>query len=509
MPFATEIRPVPGPLTDSAADLLALPISAGSGEPVVAVPGRGDLPADLAARLPAPLPELVAHYDFTGRPGETVEFPIALDRGLVRFALVGVGDLGARDLRKAGAALARLARGRQHAAVVVPGERVGERDQGHHAADGAGLTAFVEGVLLASYTFSLAAEPKKPRPVPLVELVSDDPDRHRAAVDRGRVLAGATALARDLVNTPSAEKDPAWLAARAQEAAGAAGLAVKVWNEADLEREGFGAILAVGRGSARPPRLVRVEYRPENPDRHVVLVGKGITFDTGGLSLKPNDNMKLMKTDMSGAAVVLGVLSALAELGSPVRVTGLLAIAENAFSGSAQRPGDVITTYGGRTVEVLNTDAEGRLVLADAMDYAVAELAPDCIVDVATLTGAAKLALGTGIGALFGTDDGLAAQLVEAGERSGEALWRMPLVEEYRETLRSRVADLANIGTKPEFGRPGATEAALFLREFTGGVPWAHLDIAGPGRSMADNAELTKGGTGFGTRLLLRWLTER
>ncbi|RCV55846.1 leucyl aminopeptidase [Marinitenerispora sediminis] len=504
MPFATEIRPVPGPLIDSAADLLALPVAAGSSDqPAAVASAAGAVPADLAARLPGPLPDLIAHYEFAGRPGETVEFPVDLGRGLVRFALVGVGDLGARDLRRAGAAFARSARGRERAAIALPA--------GGAAGSGAGdeaLTAFVEGALLAGYTFSLAAEPKRPRPVPLVELVADDPGRHEAAVARGRILAGATALARDLINTPSAEKDPAWLAARAEEVAGAAGLAVEVWDEADLERDGFGAILAVGGGSARPPRLVRVEYRPENPERHVVLVGKGITFDTGGLSLKPNDNMKLMKTDMSGAAVVLGVLSALAELGSPVRVTGLLAIAENAFSGGAQRPGDVITTFGGRTVEVLNTDAEGRLVLADAMDYAVAELAPDVIVDVATLTGAAKLALGTGIGALFGTDDELVARLVAAGERSGEALWRMPLVEEYRATLRSRVADLANIGTSADFGRPGATEAALFLREFTGGVPWAHLDIAGPGRSMAESAELTKGGTGFGTRLLLRWLTE-
>ncbi|GAA3722560.1 leucyl aminopeptidase [Spinactinospora alkalitolerans] len=505
MPFATEIHPVAGDLADSAADLLALPVRAGDDGPVVVTDGAGPDPADLDARLPAPLTELLAHYDVKGGAGQIVEFPADLGRGLVRLVLLGVGAATPRDLRSAGAALARAARGRNRVATTAAllGDGTGDAR--------AGLTAFVEGALLASYTFSLAAEPKGPRPVPVVELAVAGADagseEFAEPVRRGRALARATALARDLINTPSAEKDPAWLAARAEEVAGEAGLAVSVWDEADLERGGFGAILAVGRGSVRPPRMVGIRYEPENPDSHVVLVGKGITFDTGGLSLKPNDNMKLMKTDMSGAAVVLGVLSALAELGSRVRVTGLLAIAENSFSGSAQRPGDVLTTYGGRTVEVLNTDAEGRLVMADAMAYAVAELAPDALVDVATLTGAAKLALGTGIGALFATDDTLAGALLDAGERSGEALWRMPLVEEYRDTLNSPVADLANIGTNSAYGHPGATEAALFLREFTGGLPWAHLDIAGPGRSMSEEAELTKGGTGFGTRLLLRWLS--
>ncbi|GAB3207756.1 leucyl aminopeptidase [Marinactinospora thermotolerans] len=500
MPFATEIRPVRGDLVDSAADLLALPVRGGEA-PAVVRDGIGLEPAALDARLPAPLADLVAFYDLAGRPGETVELPVDLGRGLVRLVLLGVGDATAGHLRKAGATLARLAKGRERVATTV-----GALGDGSVEAEAA-LTAFTEGVLLASYTFSLRSEPKKPLPVPAVDVLGADPEDIRRPIDTGRVLAEATALARDLINTPSAEKDPAWLAARAEEVAVRVGLTATVWDESALARDGFGAILAVGAGSSRPPRLVRLDYAPEGADRHVVLVGKGITFDTGGLSLKPNDNMKLMKTDMSGAAIVLGVMSALAELGVPVRVTGLLAIAENSFSGSAQRPGDVITAYGGRTIEVLNTDAEGRLVMADAMAYAVRHLAPDTIVDVATLTGAAKLALGTGIGALFATDDGLADALRGAGEGSGETVWRMPLVEEYRDALRSPVADLANIGTKRDYGNPGATEAALFLQEFVGDVPWAHLDIAGPGRSMAEEGVLTKGGTGFGTRLLLRWLS--
>ncbi|GAA1437531.1 hypothetical protein GCM10009602_03500 [Nocardiopsis tropica] len=300
------------------------------------------------------------------------------------------------------------------------------------------------------------------------------------------------------------------MAARARDVAADKGLQVRVWDEKDLENDGFGAILGVGQGSSRPPRLVQLSYTPENPAAHVVLVGKGITFDTGGLSLKPNDNMSLMKTDMSGSAIVLAVLSALAAVGAAVRVTGLLALAENAFSGDSTRIGDVLTTYTGTTVEVLNSDAEGRLVLADAMGYAVGELAPDVLVDVATLTGAAKVALGTGTGALYSNDEELAAQLEEAGRASGEPLWRMPLTEEYVPTTKSRVADLANIGTRGrDFGPAGATDAALFLREFAGDVPWAHLDIAGPGRSMKESGLLSKGGTAFTTRTLLRWLADR
>ncbi|HIY40757.1 MAG TPA: leucyl aminopeptidase family protein, partial [Candidatus Nocardiopsis merdipullorum] len=308
----------------------------------------------------------------------------------------------------------------------------------------------------------------------------------------------------------SQTKTPQWMVERAGEVARDNGLQVTVWDEQALQEQGFGAILGVGRGASRPPRLVQLSYVPENPSAHVVLVGKGITFDTGGLSLKPNDNMSLMKTDMSGSAIVLGVLSALHAVGSGVKVTGLLALAENAFSGDATRIGDVLTTYTGTTVEVLNSDAEGRLVLADALGYAVTELEPDLLLDVATLTGAAKLALGTGMGALYSNDDDLAAELETAAKASAEPLWRMPLTEQYTETTRSRVADLANIGTKgTEFGPAGATDAALFLREFTGDLPWAHLDIAGPGRSTKESGLLSKGGTAFATRTLLRWLADR
>lgn len=492
MPFATEIGPVPGTLAESAADLLVLPMSAEGGA------SAGSTESGLTGVLPAPLDDLFAHYALTGKPGETAQFPVPRDEGLVRLALLGVGTGSPDDLRKAGAALARVARGRRRVAFAWP-------EAGEEAA-----TAFAEGALLASYTFTLKSEktPESKRPAPRIDVVGGEGVAD--ALDRGVHLATATALARDLINTPSRSKTPEWMAERAGEVARDSGLQVTVWGEEELREQGFGAILGVGRGSPRPPRLVQLSYTPENPSAHVVLVGKGITFDTGGLSLKPNDNMSMMKTDMSGSAIVLGVLSALRAVGSGVRVTGLLALAENAFSGDATRIGDVLTTYTGTTVEVLNSDAEGRLVLADALGYAVTELKPDLLVDVATLTGAAKLALGTGMGALYSTDDGLAAELEKAGAASAEPLWRMPLTEEYAETTRSRVADLANIGTKgTDFGPAGATDAALFLREFTGGLPWAHLDIAGPGRSMKESGLLSKGGTAFATRTLLRWLADR
>jgi len=235
-----------------------------------------------------------------------------------------------------------------------------------------------------------------------------------------------------------------------------------------------------------------------------VLVGKGITFDTGGLSIKPKDNMMLMKRDMTGAGVVMAVMGALADVDCPVHVTGLLPLAENSVGGNSIRPGDVLRHYGGRTTEVTNTDAEGRLVLADAMAYAVSEIEPDAIVDVATLTGAIKIALGQKTGGYFANDDALADVLRASSLAAGEPLWRMPLDDEYEERLASKVADADNSA-----GVPGAITAALFLQHFVGGLPWAHLDIASVGDAPKDEHEYTKGATGFGARALLHWLELR
>jgi leucyl aminopeptidase len=466
---------------------LAVPVP--QGEPERAVSG-------LQPFLTAPVADVLSAFEVTGRPGEVAQAAAAPGTGIRRVLLIGLGDATPADMRKAGAALGRrAAAGRRVVTTAVLGQPAGQAQ------------AFAEGILLGSYRFTLATSANSDREPAAVQVLVGEADGGARAVERAAIMARAVALARDLANMPSALKSPEWLAAEAVRIAAVSGLSVRVTEPGELAAEGFGGLLGVGSGSVRPPRLIELSYEPPGWDRHVVLAGKGITFDSGGLSLKPNDNMKLMKTDMAGGAAVIAAMSALGRLGARARVTGLVAAAENMPSGSALRPGDVITHYGGTTTEVLNTDAEGRLVLADALAYAVARLDPDVILDIATLTGSARVALGTTLGALYATDDALASDLVAASAAAGEPLWRMPLVEDYRDALDSPVADLANIPHTSSRPRAGSIDAALFLREFTGGLPWAHLDIAGAARSTADEGEQAKGATGFGTRALLRWLT--
>jgi leucyl aminopeptidase len=471
--------------------LIAVPVRSPEGTSPGPVPGAGASSLDGYLGLSAA--QVIASAELTGRAGETTQTVIRLGTEPCTVVFLGVGDASPGALRRAGAALARrLPAGRTALTTAV----LDESDEG--------VQAFTEGVLLGSYQFTMksadssAAEPGE------IRVLLAGPDSRAALVGRATTIAGAVALARDLSNTPSMIKTPEWLAAEAAAVASEHGLSSRIWREAGLAAGGFGGLLGVGSGSAHPPRLIQLSYQPDQADRHVVLIGKGITFDSGGLSLKPNDGMKTMKTDMAGGAAVIGAMSALGRLGVRARVTGLVAAAENMPSGTAMRVGDVLTQYGGQTVEVLNTDAEGRLVLADALAYADDALAPDLVVDLATLTGAARVALGSSVAALFATDDELAAALLDSGTASGERLWRMPLAEDYRDGLDSPVADLANVARAA--GRAGSIDAALFLREFTGGRSWAHLDIAGAARATADDGENTKGATGFGTRLLLRWL---
>jgi leucyl aminopeptidase len=483
--------PAGGPL---AAHLAAVTGGAGDGEDIV-VAVQGVETAGLDPYLGGPAADVLAACDATGKAGDVT--PVAMRAGDKprRLLLLGLGDESAADMRKAGAALGRRAapeRGMLAAAALgQPAESV---------------RAFAEGLLLGSYRFSLASgAARETGPSQVRILVPAGDQEATAAVSAARAVAEAVGLARDLANMPSSRKTPAWLAGEAARVAAASGLTVRVREPGELAAEGFGGILAVGAGSAQPPCLIELGYHPPGARTHVVLAGKGITFDSGGLSLKPNDGMEAMKTDMAGGAAVIAAMSALAELGATARVTGLIAAAENMPSGSAMRPGDVITHFGGRTTEVLNTDAEGRLVLADALAYAGTALEPDVVVDLATLTGAARVALGGVLGALYASDDALAGALLAAGRHSGEPLWRMPLADDYGDALDSPVADLANV---PHSSRPraGSIEAALFLREFTGGRPWAHLDIAGAARFS--DGDQGKGATGFGTRLLLRWLSE-
>jgi leucyl aminopeptidase len=483
VPVETQLRSATGRLSQVAvaqeAEVLAVPVGSGPVAPA----------AEIAEALPFTLDELLTLHEAKGEPGEIVATQVRLGGQIRELLLYGVGDASPSALRRAGAALARRGKGRTTMVAGVPAGDLG---------------AFVEGALLGSYEFKIGAPAKRRALGTLVIMTEAGPEADADALERGTIVAQATALARDLTNTPSVDKCPSWLAERARELAADHGLTVRVRDEGELLAEGFGGLIAVGSGSSRPPRLIELSYDPGNTTKHVVLVGKGITFDTGGLSLKPNEGMKAMKTDMAGGGVVMAVMSALWSAGVGVRVTGLIAAAENMPSGSAMRPSDVIEHYGGKTSEVLNTDAEGRLVLADALAYADAVLEPDVVVDIATLTGAAKVALGLKHGALFATDDSLAEALIDAGKESNELLWRLPLVEDYRAAIESDVADVANIG-RQGFGG-GSITAALFLREFAGDRPWAHLDVAGPARSASDEGAISKGATGFGTRLLLEWL---
>ncbi len=491
----------------------------GSCEPadivVVPVGADGEVIADdaLDATLAVPAKEIVSSAQLTGKAGQHAQAVVRVGDATVKVVFMGFADRSAAALRKAGGELGRMLRSGETAVTAAVADLPPDL-----------VRAFAEAVILGSYRYSekSAADGEQVEPARLRLLGGDGATPEalqpgagaatqsgsglavRSAVGDAAIFASAAALARDLSNTPSVRKSPQWLADAAVAAVAGQPIACRVRDERELTEAGFGAILAVGSGSDRPPRLIELRYEPDGAQRHVVLVGKGITFDSGGLSLKPNDGMKAMKTDMAGGAAVIAVMSALARLGVSVAVTGLVAAAENMPSGAAYRPGDVVTAFNGRTIEVLNTDAEGRLVLADAIAYANAELAPNQIVDVATLTGAARIALGGSRAALYATDDALAAELIQAGEASGERLWRMPLADDYRRDLDSPVADLANV-SRGEAGA-GSVVAALFLREFAGATPWAHLDIAGAARCGSDDGELTAGATGFGTRLLLSWL---
>ena len=419
--------------------------------------------------------------------------------------LTGVGSVGrsgpdAETLRRAAGAAVRELVGVTHVALALPG------------ADAAHAAAVAEGALLGAYSYRTyrgrtAAEHKAPvEKLELVTALTRDKDL-KAAVARAHVLAAAVGATRDLVNCPPVDLYPAEFAQRALDQAKDLPVKVTVLDEKQLAKGGYGGIVGVGQGSSRPPRLVKVAYAPRGAKQHVALVGKGITFDSGGLSIKPAAGMETMKLDMAGAAVVLQTVLAVARLGLPVRVTAWLAIAENMPSGTAQRPSDVLTTYGGRTVEVLNTDAEGRLVLADAL-VAASEENPDLVVDIATLTGAQMVALGNRVAAIMAPDDDVRARVKAAADTAGEQFWPMPLPPELRASMDSQVADIANIGDR--FG--GMLVAGLFLQEFVGRVdgkedgdllPWAHLDIAGPAFSDSPHGYTGKGGTGIGVRTLL------
>ncbi|MFD6028724.1 leucyl aminopeptidase [Streptomyces griseoluteus] len=495
---ALTLKPAaaPGPRADAIVIGVA---KAGTG-PVVA-PGAQAVDQAYDGGLAGVLKTLGA----SGAEGELTKLPApaGLDTPLV--VAVGLGaepeaDAGydAEALRRAAGVAARGLSGTKKASFALP-------------VDGPGaLAAIAEGVLLGAYAFDAYKESSKDDKAkdesgPLGEAVllggEEDEAGHQAAVDRARAVGEELNRARDLVNTPPNDLNPEAFAAIAQAAADEHGLTVEVLDEQALKEGGYGGILGVGAGSASPPRLVKLAYRHPEADKHLAYVGKGITYDSGGISLKPAGHNETMKCDMAGAAAVFAAVVAAARLGLKVNVTGWLALAENMPSGSATRPGDVLRMYSGKTVEVLNTDAEGRLVLADALWAASAE-EPDAIVDVATLTGAMVLALGNRTFGIMANDDAFRTSLHEVAEESGEPAWQMPLPEHLRKGMDSPVADIANMGER----MGGGLVAGLFLREFVGeGITWAHLDIAGPAFNEGGPFGYTpKGGTGTAVRTLVR-----
>src|ERR671913_212166 len=437
---------------------------------------------------------------FTGKPGQTCVLPGSDGQVVVALGLGAEADASVATYRRAAAALARAADKQTHLAIDVL-DSVPEGVERPAVAQ-----AVAEGVLLGAYRYTALKSDPEPSHIESLTVVATGGKRVQASLDRGRTVGEAVRIARDLVNQPGGMLTPVAFAARAEELADLRGFRVGVLDREDIEAEKLGGLLGVNRGSDEEPRFLKLSWQPAGKARGTVaLVGKGITFDSGGLSLKPTEGMVGMKGDMAGAAAVLATFSALDAVQPKVRVVGFLPLTDNMPGGDATRVGDVLRIRNGTTVEVLNTDAEGRLVLADGL-AAASEDRPDAIVDLATLTGACMVALGTRIAGLMGNDDAFLGQVEAAADKAGERVWRLPLPDDMRPSLDSEVADLKNIAGG-RFG--GALVAGVFLQEFVdSGTPWAHLDIAGPADAPDEDAETRKGGTGFGVRTLLRLLTD-
>lgn len=479
-------------------DAVVVGIAPADDDTVELLPGAESLDTALNGTLVATLGYLGA----SGKAEEVVRIPTLGAVTAPVILAVGTGPLAAagtaartESLRRAAGAAARALAGTDKAAFALP------------SADDTELGAIAEGVHLGAYQFRDYKTDDAPAPLATATLMCGDAKDKatKAAVERAGIVSGAVAKVRDWVNTPPRDLAPAAFAEAAKDYAKGLKLDVEVLDEKALAKGGYGGLIGVGQGSANPPRLIRIAYRPSRAKSHVALVGKGITFDSGGLSLKPADAMISMKSDMGGAAAVVGAVVAAAKLAPKVAITAYAVMAENMPSGSAQRPSDVITIYGGKTVEVLNTDAEGRLVLADGLVRA-AEDEPDIIVDVATLTGAAVVALGKRLTGVMANDDNLRAAVQAAAERTGEQMWPLPLPTELREKLDSKIADIANIGDR--WG--GALQAGLFLQDFVAdGIRWAHLDIAGPALNEDKASGYTPaGGTGEPVRTLVTLIEE-
>ena len=450
--------------------------------------------------------------DFKGKVGECMLFYSGGKIAAPRVLLVGIGkqeDFTLDCVRRAAAAAAKKAQelGLRHIASVVHGAGAGQMDPVEAA------SAVIEGTLLGMYRFDNYKSGSTPAPelgrLTLVELDDMKLEAVRAGVRMGEAVAAGVNRARDLVNQPPNFLTPTAFAEAAQAiAATRPSLRLKILDRDEMQTLGMGALLGVAQGSIEPPKLIVLDYGPQD-EAPVVLVGKGITFDTGGISIKPALRMELMKGDMAGGAAVLGAMQAVADLALPLRVVGIIAATENMPSGSAIKPADVLKAMNGKTIEIISTDAEGRLVLADALVYAqTLTPRPQAMIDLATLTGAVFMALGRAAAGLFSNDDALAERLKTAGDHSYERVWRLPLYREFRDVLDSDVADLKiSAGTTP--APAGASVGAIFIQEFVdAGIPWAHLDVASMTYHTAPNPLGPQGATGYGVRLLVDLLRE-
>jgi leucyl aminopeptidase len=506
-----EIRRFEGSPLEEGRALLAIPVFKDEDRP-------GTLAEAADARLGGVFGQAVAAGDFKGATEDALLFylPEGEDSGgsgSSRIVFLGAGERAeftTESLRRVAARGVRQAEALRLTSVTIhvpAGVAGGAEDRIRAAAEGAGLAAW-EFRELKTWTGN-GGEPPEVRPlVETVEIHSEDgePARLNEAIRWARAFVAGECLARDLQWRPGNVATPTHLAEVAEELAREHGLGVTILGPREMEEEKMGALLAVAAGSEQEPRLIVLEHRGgKEGDPPLALVGKGLTFDTGGISLKPAGGMEDMKYDMSGGAAVLGAMKAIALLDLPVNVVGVVPSTENHVSGKATKPGDVIRTRSGKTVEVINTDAEGRLILADALSYAVDRYSPGAMVDCATLTGAVVVGLGHHAAGLLGTDEGLIEELREAGDRSGERCWPLPLWDDYKKQLESPVADLKNVGGRPA----GTITAAWFLAHFVGEVPWAHLDIAGTAYGEPVAPYQRKGGFGVPTRLLLEWVRSR
>ena len=495
MPASVKVTIVKGSFDSVKSELLAVPLTTAEAR------SKKGIFSTLNRHLDGIVSEALKRGDFKGKGKDVVHLPIFTSfphKNLVILGFEGGGRATFDQVnayRKLGSTLFRHAQRHGIESVTLVADGLELKREAY-------LEALVEGFALAGYTFDYYKSKRSTERKRSVLTIVSQATLSRGAVDAALTMSMGAMLARDLINTPPRDCTPRYLVSQSRSVAKKGGLKIDVLDRKKLTALGANALLAVAQGSDEPPYLIKLTYRPRGKAKRVIsLVGKGITFDSGGLSIKTGQGMETMKYDMSGAAAVIGAMHTIAAMKPNVEVRAYIPTTENMINGHATRPGDVVKAVNGKTIEILNTDAEGRLILADALSLAERE-GCDIMVDLATLTGACVVALGTHYAGLFTDDDGLAKALQGAGDLSGEQLWRLPLAPEYRDLIKSPIADIKNTGGR--WG--GAITAALFLKEFVAKTRWAHLDIAGPAFAEGEEHHVKRGGVGFAVRTLVRFV---